>query len=184
MAAVRQVEQNGGYVSFVYYGPRWLKAFVGNSYPFKSPETIGFGLKTTDDELKLVTYLKQTKMVFLNGTEVKGPGLIYLKGMPNLQEVDLTGSAITDKGLQYMDAFPNVKRLTLAKTEITDQGMFYLEQMSNLEELTLAETKVTDLSLHYLTNLPLKDLDIRGTSITSNGVSYLKKSNPVVDIVR
>jgi len=83
-----------------------------------------------------------------------------------------------------IDAFPKIKRLTLDGTKITDAGTTNLEKLKKLQELDLQNTRITDHCFQYLIGLPLKELDVRGTSVTSNGIAYMKKNNPSVDIYK
>jgi Leucine Rich repeat len=182
--AVKQVEQTGGYVKFVYYGPHWLTRLFGDSYPCKSAFIVEMGMQATDADLSSIKPLSKAKMLFLNGTHIEGPGLTNLLGWSSLQEIELTKSSITDEGMRSLAVFPQVKRLTLVGTKITDVGIAYLEKLNELQELSLQNTKVTDHCLQYLVGLPLKELDVKGTLITSNGIAYLKKNNPSVDIVQ
>jgi len=182
MTVVRQVERTGGYVAFSHYGPDWLVKLLGNAYPCKSVREVGMGYQTSDGDLSVVASLKQARIVMLNATDVRGPGLARLKDMPKLEDLDLTKSAITDEGLKYLNGLQTIKRLSLARTKITDQGVSHLQQVNNLKELNLEDTKVTDVSFQYLSRLPLKWLNVRRTLVTTNGTASFQKRNPTVHI--
>jgi hypothetical protein len=72
----------------------------------------------------------------------------------------------------------------LGRTGITDQGLIHLTRLTNLQTLNLAGTKVTDNSLHYLEGLPLKELNVRGTQITSEAIARLKERIPVLQVIQ
>ncbi len=181
-AAVKQVEQTGGYVKFIYHGPYWLTKLWGDSYPCRSAYLVEMGMQATDADLSSIKPLSQAKMLFLNGTRIEGPGLTNLSSWLRLQYIDLTKSSVTDEGIRSLAVFPQIQRLTLRGTRITDVGIAYLEKLNELQELDLKDTKVTDHCFQYLVKLPLKELDVRGTLITSNGIAYLKTNNPSVEI--
>lgn len=185
LAAVKQVERIGGYVTFIHHGPGWLVKCLGIAYPFKSVLEIGLiGTNVTDSNLSVVEPLNEANIVLLNAANVRGPGLALLRDLPRLEELDLTKSGITDDGLKYLSSLQKLRKLSLARTQITDQGIFHLEHLNNLQELDLEDTAVTDISLQYLSRLPLKWLNVRRTLITSEGLSELKKRNPTLNIIQ
>ena len=184
VTAVRHIKQTGGYVAFSHYGPEWIVKFFGNAYPCKSVREVGMGYRTSDGDLSFITSLKQVRVVMLNATDVKGPGLARLKVLPKLESLDLTRSAITDEGLAYLDKLKTLKMLGLAGTGITDQGVIRLRQQSDLQELDLAETKVTDLSFQCLSRFRLKWLNVRGTLMTPSGIASFQRQNPSVHIIQ
>ena len=176
--AKRQIENTVGYVVFRHRGPDWLRKYLGDASPFKSPEEVCFGMKSTDDDLVLMESFKQVKSVMLEGTHVKGPGLVHLRNLPRLEYIALTKSSITDEGLGFLGALRGLKHVGLAGSTITDQGVAHLAQLVHLEELNLQNTKVTDRCLDYLRALPLNELRVRGTAISPDGLTSLRKSNP------
>jgi len=172
-------------VTFIHYGPNWLADRFGNANPCKSVlEVALMGTNIADRDLSVVKCFKQARMVLLNGTDVKGPGLNELAHLSRLEELDLTKSAITDEGLTHLRGIQKIKRLSLARTKVSDQGVIQLQQMNHLQELDLEDTKVTDMSFQYLIHLPLKWLNVRRTLITTNGIESFQKQNPTVHVTR
>jgi Leucine-rich repeat (LRR) protein len=183
MTAAQQIERTGSYVDFNYHGPNWLVKLWGNAYPCKTVREVIMGQRTSDRDLSVLASLKYVRIVMLNLTDVKGPGLAQLKNMPKLENLDLTKSAITDEGLVYLNGLA-IKDLSLAATKITDEGVIQLQHLTNLQNLDLADTKVTDRSFQYLSHLPLKWLNIRSTLITSNSIASFQKEHPDVHIIQ
>ncbi len=110
-------------------------------------------------------------MLYLNGIEITDAGLVYLRGLTNLQELWLVGDPITDTGLVYLQGLASLKTLCLQGTKITDAGLSRLGGLSGLEVLDLSDTKVTDAGLVHLKGLTnLYSLNNRNTQITQAGL--------------
>ena len=78
-------------------------------------------------------------------------GLVHLKGLTNLQHLDLIGDQITDAGLVHLEALTGLETLVLSGTQITDAGLVHLKGLTNLESLALASyTKITDAAITEL----------------------------------
>ena len=54
--------------------------------------------------------------------------LVHLKGLTNLQEINLNGTQITDAGLVHLNGLVSLKKLNLSSTQITDAGVKKLQQ--------------------------------------------------------
>jgi hypothetical protein len=66
-----------------------------------------------------------------------------LRGMKELQELDLNGTQITDAGLNVLKDLPALSALRLARTNITDQGFHdTLFSKESLMKLDLSGTRV------------------------------------------
>jgi len=100
-----------------------------------------------------------------------------LKGLSQLQSLDLSGTAITDAGLQHLKAFRNLQHLDLSRTAITGAGLVgYLRGLDDLQGLALSATRITDTGLQYLNGLPhLQSLNLAYTAITDVGLPHLKR---------
>jgi internalin A len=87
--------------------------------------------------------------------------LVDLRGLKNLQALNLAGKQITGAGLKELAALKNLQELGLSYTKITDAGLKELAALKNLQWLELCRTKVTD-----------------------TGIAELKKALPYCEIVR
>ena len=65
---------------------------------------------------------------FLGWDKVTDTGLIHLKGLDNLQKLDLGGTQITDAGLVHLVGLTKLESLDLSRTKITDAGIAELQQ--------------------------------------------------------
>ncbi len=54
-------------------------------------------------------------------------GLVDLKGLTNLQELNLTATKITDSGLEHLKGLTKLKVLGLRNTKVTDEGVQKLQ---------------------------------------------------------
>ena len=70
--------------------------------------------------------------------------LKYLKGLTNLQTLDLNFSYVTDAGLKHLKGLTNLQTLYLSRTSITDAGLGHLQEITSLQDLRLDATDVTD----------------------------------------
>ena len=68
-----------------------------------------------------------------------------LKGLVNLETLNLSYTKITDTWLVHLKGFTNLETLDLRWCEkITDKGLVHLKGLSKLESLNLNGTKITD----------------------------------------
>jgi hypothetical protein len=102
-------------------------------------------------------------------------GLMHLKGMTNLETLDLHGTKVTDGGLVHLRGLNNLLSIDLRFINVTNAGLVHLKELTSLQTLKLHSTKVTNaglVHLNKLTNLIL--LDLRGTQVTDAGLVHLK----------
>ena len=103
-----------------------------------------------------------------------------LKGLPNLEELDLVGCyKITDAGLVHLKGLTKLEYLNLSYTNITDAGLAHLKGLTKLETLSLSRTKITDAGLVHLKGLTkLEGLYLGQTKITPAGIKSLQEALP------
>ena len=73
-----------------------------------------------------------------------------LKGLANLEDLDLNATRVTGAGLVGLSGLTNLKRLDLSRTEVTDAGLVHLKGLKNLRRLNLNLTPVTDAAAQRL----------------------------------
>jgi internalin A len=111
--------------------------------------------------------------------------LVDLRGLKNVQALNLAGRHITDTGLKELAVLENLKWLNLDFTQVTDAGLKELAALKNLQTLNLAVTRVTDAGLKELAGLKnLQWIDLFRTQLTDTGIAELKKALPYCAIVR
>ena len=104
-------------------------------------------------------------------------GLEHLKGLTQLQSLDLTDTKVTDAGLEHLKGLTQLQSLNLMETEVTDAGLVHLKGLPQLQSLDLAQTKVTDAGLVHLEGVdPPPIAGPEGTKVTDAGLSISKGS--------
>jgi internalin A len=122
--------------------------------------------------------------------------LRHLRGLSNLQTLDLLRMSITDAGLSYIGLMKGLESLNLSNgggawrrkldipnppylDDITDAGLAHLCELPALQSLDLTGRSVTDACLEHLKKLRnLKKLILDGTLITEAGVKTLRQTLP------
>ena len=66
--------------------------------------------------------------VDLSSTKVTDDELVHLKGLTNLQYLNLTGTKVTDAGLEHLKGLTSLKRLDLDGTKVTTKGVNKLQK--------------------------------------------------------
>jgi Leucine-rich repeat (LRR) protein len=95
-------------------------------------------------------FFREVMWVNFHLTQVTDAGLEYIKGLNNLEELDLGNTQVTDAGLEHFKGLNSLEGLWLDNTQVTDAGLKHLKGMTNLRELYLNDTQVTDESVEKL----------------------------------
>lgn len=121
----------------------------------------------------------------LGGTALTDDGLVHVKALPKVYELNLKDTQVTDAGLAHLAEMPTLVRLHLEKTKVTDEGLAHLKNLANLEYLNLYGTAVTDAGLEHLKGLSnLKKLYLWQSQASDEGVAKLKEALPDVTVVK
>lgn len=110
----------------------------------------------------------------LGWTKIQGPGLGYLRGLP-LQELSLHKAPVDDVGLASLPEMPSLKTLDLGGTKVTGAGLAHLRHYRSLTSLGLSSTQIVDHDIRQLVDLPLESLNLYNTLITDAVLPYLEK---------
>jgi Leucine-rich repeat (LRR) protein len=209
-------------------GPAWVRALLGEHF-FATVVEVGShtgeginedidlavlqtcslaGPEVDDDKLTLLTHCSHLRSLNLCGSyRVTSTGMSCLRGLVDLQELDVSNTGITDAGLEQLHDLSNLERLNLencrvsseglkkvaelaalvelnlSETHVSDDGLGALAQLGKLQSLRLIDCPITDAGLTQLTGLPvLRWLDLRGTRCSSKGVNALRGTLPNCDI--
>jgi internalin A len=119
-----------------------LRAWQAGLLPKLPEPQVPYGLDLTklpltDRWLVDLRGLKNLQALNLAGTQVTDAGLKELAGLKNLQWLDLSGTQITDAGLKELAGLKNLQWLDLSHTQITDAGLKELAGLKNLQWLNL-----------------------------------------------
>ena len=109
---------------------------------------------------------------------IHGWGLRYLNNFVNLRELDLSNNPLYDAGLRHLGALVSLRKLALRSTPIKGEGLKYIKELPHLEEINLKETPLKDIGLKHLAGLPnIKVLDLEYTNISDAGLISLSNVN-------
>ena len=87
-------------------------------------------------------------------TEITDAGLENLRGLTQLQSLDLAGTKVTDAGLAHLKGLTKLQSLDLFRaTNVTDAGLAHLKGLTELQSLNLVWTQVTNTGLEHLKGL-------------------------------
>jgi hypothetical protein len=64
----------------------------------------------------------------LEKTKITDKGLVHIKGLVNLEYLNLYGTEITDAGLANLEGLKKLKSLYLWQTKVTDAGIEKLKK--------------------------------------------------------
>ena len=147
--AVEEIKKSRGWVEY-HPGPAWLRNLLGEDC-FATVVHVSLHSQITDAGfLKHLKGLTQLQQLDLNGTPVTDASLEHLKGLTQLQQLDLGGAQVTDAGLEHLKGLTQLQTLELAWTHVTDAGLEHLKGLTQLRTLDLNYTKVTDEGLKKL----------------------------------
>jgi internalin A len=163
----------------------------------------------TDIGLERLTTLPNLKELTMGGNELGDAGLQALRQMPGLTYLDLSGRQGTDKnvwtimmtavGLDAVLSLKNLRELRFGCTSIgvgiegakfadvsalsvTPEWLERMKALTKLERLKLQGCgRINDESVKTLIAMPgLKEVDLKGTSVTEKGVAALRAAKPGV----
>lgn len=122
--------------------------------------------------------------VHLGERPVTDADMVHLRGLQDLQELDLTRTRITAAGLTNVKELTSLTKLFLTDTKVDDSGIAHLKGLKNLELVGLSGTRITDAALDHLRELKgLKQVFCLGTSVTDAGVERLQRALPQCQVV-
>jgi hypothetical protein len=161
----------------------------------------------TDVGLERLTSMPNLKQLTMGGNKLGDAGLQALRQMPGLTYLDLNGRqgtdanvwaiAMSDKGLDAVLSLKEIRELrfgctflgvgvegnrfaTVSAMSVTTRWLERMKSLSKLESLQLQGcSKVDDESLEVLATFPaLRELDLKGTSVTEKGLAKFRAAKP------
>ncbi len=122
----------------------------------------------TDEVVKVLAKSFKLKSLSVHGG-LTDDGLMQLKDMKSLEELDISDSQITSKGFSALAELPSLRELNLSRIELPDEECWVsLGKITSLERLILSRirSKISDENIANLTGLQnLKDLTISSSYI-------------------
>ncbi len=118
--------------------------------------------------------LENLTVLELADTDLSGDSLAQLDDYPDLETLNLSGCRLGDEGLAQLPPLKKLKVLKVAETGLTDEGLAHLKRFPNLESLDLSGNSITDAAVPLLRELPLVELELGETSVTSEAWAELE----------
>jgi hypothetical protein len=120
------------------------------------------------------------KEVYLSAvSQLTDAGLVLLKGLTELQSLDLSITEVTDAGLVHLKGLTELQSLNLWGTNVIGTGLVHLKGLTELQSLHLNANEVSDAGLVHLKGLTkLQSLHLRNTHVTTAGMRKLKRALP------
>jgi Leucine-rich repeat (LRR) protein len=139
--------------------------------------------KVTDADLDHLKGLRQLQKLDISRTQVTDNGLEHLTGLTQLRVLNLFGTQMTGAGLKHLKGLTQLQMLTFRLYTLTDADLEHFKDLTQLQELWLSNTKVTDAGLEHLKDLArLRVLDLSGTQVTGAGFEHLKGLKQLRDL--
>jgi len=186
-----EVKRLNGKVTFTNVAPRWLRAIAGDESlavfariseldlnertdGHKEPEARPLSQRVHDDTLKLLVGQDALMRLEVSGTAVTSAGLVHLRGLTNLQYLNLCLTAVSDEGFEHLAGLTRMKRMTVCSSRVTGTGFAHLTGMTQLESINLHSSPASDQGLQAIGRLTsLKRLEIVHTNVTDAGLRHI-----------
>jgi len=129
----------------------------------------------TGEALAHVKGLYNLEGLELSGTKITDDDLAHLADLTNLQWLYLDNTKISDRGLVHLKGLANLDVLALNKTQVTGSGLSNLRDLKRLRVLNLSECKITDAALENIRGLvQIQTLALQAVPITGEGLKHLQ----------
>jgi hypothetical protein len=109
-----------------------------------------------------------------------------LRARPEAVVLQMANPDVTDQTLDYLNGMTRLRELDLNDTHITDRGLEKLTKVGALETLRLKNTAITDEGFRtwLAPSESLRELDLRGTKVTSTTAREWRSAKPDRRVLR
>lgn len=157
------VQRLGGRIETRSGGPNWVRRIVG------SEATAWFGEVAEVDLGHTAT------------TDIDLRNLVALRGLANLQTLNLSGTSVTDDGIAHLTRLGKLRTLYLNGTRISDGCVPSLIQMASLRELSFDHTGITDLGVTGVSEMTrIERLYLKDTEVTNAGLEQIQRLSGLI----
>ena len=199
--AVAEVKRLGGDISYMHElgvappvdppGPKWFREMFGDEF-FEEVGQIQIYNHAADDEsMTLISALPRIESIIFISDGVTDKGLAALADANGLLALEPLSSTITPAGLRSLSRAKGLQTLVLSSGHlggqnrvpstlvIDDSWLPEIVKLTQLKYLDLTNSHVSDAGLEILSTASwLRQLDLRGTSVTKEAIDHLQKALP------
>lgn len=120
----------------------------------------------------------------LNDCQIEPDALQTLEDLSNLLKLDLHNTDLTDTDLAYVSHLKNLTNLSIQKnSKLTDEGLQVLNQLHELKSVNLAKLKISDKGIKFIENNPrLIWLNLEYTQISDESLPLLKSLQTIQEL--
>lgn len=104
----------------------------------------------TNDELKRVAALKNTRALCISGLQITDDGIAALADLKQLQTLYLIQTSVTDGVFVHLLNLPALRELHIIECSVSDAGLVPARSLKQLALFELQGTRVTEAGLHRL----------------------------------
>jgi hypothetical protein len=159
--------------------PQWLidRGAVDYVHHVTSVSLYSYDRPVSDAVLEHVSKLPQLERFEVPGSRLTGDGLIKLRSLSRLRQLNVSDTLIVDADLIHLASLTRLEELDLSKNDLTDAGITHLKNLTSLKSLLLDHNPITGSGLVILKTFPhLEELDLSETSVTDSGLKHLAGS--------
>jgi len=172
---IQLIQLKGAGESLDFSNPDITDSMLQFVQPLTGLQSLTLGPQITDAGLSHLKGLSELNMLNLANTQFTGAGFEHLVELKNLQGLNLSGSQVSDTGMESARQLSSLKMLDLSGTGITDVGMKSVGELTSLHSLILNDTQITETGLaHVAAMKQLSRLEFRGIQLTDAGLEHLK----------
>lgn len=92
-----------------------------------------------DDDLFFIGKMENLRELYLQKTDIKGPGLIYLQELKHLETLNLSFTKINNAAVLQLMQFPSIKKAYLFGNQISKDVIAALRQTKNSRQILMEE---------------------------------------------
>ncbi len=104
----------------------------------------------TNDELKRIAALKNTRALCISGLQITDDGIAALADLKHLQTLYLIQTSVTDGVFVHLLNLPALRELHIIECSVSDAGLVPARSLKQLALFELQGTRVTEVGLHRL----------------------------------
>lgn len=142
----------------------------------RNPNLQHVHLKGANCTVEICEALKECQelgQLWLAGSKIDDEGLVKLRLLPKLGDLDIRGSQVRGTAFKGTGSFPALLYATAGGSQIDDEGALHLSKLAMVHTLDLSHTNITDVGCEHLGRREFTDLLLSNNQITDRGASSL-----------